>query len=145
MTSDDILSDDDEIWEPPTLYRLNALLSAGYVLDFDAVKVTNIMNVVHLQHPATTRFIEWDIMVHSDGGISSFNPWADNSLHIAPHEKDGFEKFISTVPKPKLWEIAITKTSTAVIVTGAIFILLSFLAVKLLEIAFKFLIRIFFG
>ena len=90
--------------EPPTLARLNALLAAGYRIDYSTSQ--QVRDAVWLDHPCKKRVRAPTLILYPTGLVVSDcakDPKREQ-LRFDPNQDHEFGRFLSAVPKPSLWE-----------------------------------------
>ena len=90
--------------EPPTIYRLNALMAVGYEIDNMASQ--KVGDAIWLDHPAGLRAKEKTLIIYNDGLVvgDSTKGTDMEQLRIYPEDEKQFKQFISNVPLPNLLE-----------------------------------------
>ncbi|PSV11640.1 hypothetical protein C0W59_19085 [Photobacterium kishitanii] len=83
--------------EPPTLFRLNSLMNAGFIINEKMSQ--HLETSIELKHPAIKRVIHHSITLHQDGLITGFLS-TKNQLRIESEEQKEFNDFIRSLPKP---------------------------------------------
>ncbi|WP_439147102.1 hypothetical protein [Vibrio sp.] len=82
--------------DPPTLFRLNALMKAGFKID--EATSQHLEDSLQLKHPAMKRLKDYELTLFPDGLLTG--PYASDQLRIKPSQKREFNSFLRSVPKP---------------------------------------------
>lgn len=100
---------------PPTLARLNALLAAGYRIDYSTSQ--KVRDAVWLDHPATKRAREPTLILYPTGLVVSdcAKDPTKEQLRFDPSQELEFGRFLNTVPKPSLWEHSLGVRTNAIV------------------------------
>ena len=90
--------------ESPILFRLNALMAAGYRID--EATSQKVSDAVWLVHPAGSRAPEPSLILYPNGSLVSVAtpPSSRDELRIYTEDEAEFRKFLAKVPRPTLWE-----------------------------------------
>jgi len=131
------MSQDEEL-EPPTIYRLNALMAVGY--EIDTTTSQKVSDAIWLDHPAKKRAKEPTLIVYNDGlvvGDSAKDP-NRKQLRLNPEHIEEFNQFVRTVPQPNAWERS-QKTLVNIFAWGVMLMLwtIAYLAISLVINMFR--------
>ena len=89
--------------QPQAINRLNALMKAGYKINEHVSQET--LDSVWLIHPSVKRLNGAELILSSDGFVSSFNNYKETEqLSFSPEQVDEFNEFVRVVPTPTIWE-----------------------------------------
>lgn len=117
--------------EPPTLARLNALLAAGYRIDYSTSQ--KVRDAVWLDYPAKKRVREPTLILYPTGLVVSDcakDPKREQ-LRFDPEQDHEVGRFLSAVPKPSLWERSSDARTNAIVllillsIVGLIWVIVS--------------------
>ena len=81
---------------PPTLFRLNALMKAGFKID--EANSQHLQDSLQLKHPAMKSLKDYELTLFPDGLLTG--PYASDQLRIEPDQQREFNSFLRSVPEP---------------------------------------------
>ena len=75
--------------DPPTLFRLNALMKAGF--EIDEAYSQHLEDSLQLKHPAMKRLKDYELTLYPDGLL--VGPFVGEQLRIEPGQQKEFKSF----------------------------------------------------